>query len=75
MQIQSFSKGKSTTLHSTTETVLIVLCELLGNHLVIPHVLEMNLSSAFLAICDMRRQQVKDSQEHLHLDDTITPEV
>lgn len=55
--------------------MLIALLELLGNHLVIPHVIEMNLSSASLAVCDMQRQQVKDSQERLHLDDTITPGV
>lgn len=49
-------KAKSTTLHSTTETMLIVLRKLPGNHLVIPHVIQMNLSSALSAICDMRRQ-------------------
>lgn len=53
--------------------MLIALWELLSNHLVIPHAIEVNLSFAFLAICDKKRQQVKDSQEHLHLDDTITP--
>lgn len=36
-------------------------------------VIEMSLSSAFLAGCDTGRQQVKDSWEHLHLEDTIPP--
>lgn len=75
MQTQTFSKGKSTTLNSATETMLIALHELPGNHLVIPPVTQMNLSSALSAMWDMRRQQVKNSQEHLHLDDTISPEM
>jgi hypothetical protein len=44
--------------HSTFH---IALWELLGNHLVIPRVIEMSLSCAFLAVSDMRGQQVKDS--------------
>lgn len=72
MQIESFLKANHSTFHNRDR---VDGAELLGNHLVIPCVIEMNLSSAFLAICDMRRQQVKDSQEHLHLDDTVTPEV
>lgn len=71
--MQMFLRGKPTTPYTTTETVLIALRELLGNHLVIPRVIEMSLSSAFLAGCDTGRQQVKDSWEHLHLDDTIPP--
>lgn len=60
--MQMFLRGKPTTPYTTTETtVLIALWELLGNHLVIPRVIEMSLSSAFLAVCDMGRQQVKDS--------------
>lgn len=71
--MQMFLRGKPTTSYTTTETGLIALRELLGNHLVIPRVIEMSLSSAFLAGCDTGRQQVKDSWEHLHLDDTIPP--
>lgn len=72
MQIQTFLKANHTTFHHTD---CVAWAELLGNHLVIPLVKETNLSSAFLAICDMRRQQVKARQEHLHLDNTITLEV
>lgn len=70
MQIQSFLKASHPTFHNRHR---VDCAALLGNHSVIPCVIEMNLSSAFLAVCDMKRQQVKDSQEHLHLGDTIPP--
>lgn len=70
MQIQSLLKANHSTFHNRDRDDC---AELLGNHLAIPCVIEMNLSSTFLATCDMWRQQVKDSQEHVPLDDTITP--